>query len=91
MGFKDLVVPGALEASFISVTVYEVRSITPPDGITEAVQSKAGGAEYRLAISKSVNSGCQALISDDFAESEDEWRTEVKSQGPFALLEVIRK
>jgi hypothetical protein len=88
MGFKDTVDAGALEASFISVTVYEVRGVVPPDGVTEAIQSKAAGVEYRLAISKSVNSGCQALIGDNFVESEDEWRTEVKSQGPYALIAV---
>lgn len=88
MGFKDLLTAGTLQASFMSVTVYEARGINPPDNVTEAVRSTVAGAEYRVAISKSVNAGCQALICDDFEESEEDWRKSVKSQGPFALIAV---
>ena len=79
MGFKDLVAAGSLEASFMSVSVYELRGLTPPDGVAEAIQSKAAGAEYRIAISKSINVGCQALIGDAFAESEDRKSTRLNS------------
>jgi hypothetical protein len=88
MGFKEPVAPGTLLASFTSVTVYEVRGIHLVEGVTEAVQSKAAGAEYRVSVSKSVNAACQTLIGDDFVESEQDWRKTVKSQGPFALIAV---
>ena len=88
MGFKEPVAAGTLQASFTSVTVYEARGISPEEGATVAVQSKAAGAEYRVAVSRSVNFACQALIGDDFEESEENWRNTVKSQGPFALIAV---
>jgi hypothetical protein len=88
MGFKELVAPGSIEASFTSVTAYEARGITVAEGVCEAVQARAAGAEYRVAISASVNLACQALVGDDFAESEEAWRKEVKSKGPFALIAV---
>jgi hypothetical protein len=88
MGFKEPLAPGSLQASFTSVTVYEARGINPVDGATEAIQSTVAGAEYRVSVGKSVNAACQALIGDDFEESEDEWRKTVKSQGPFALVAV---
>ena len=88
MGFKELVAAGSIEASFTSVTAYEARGITVAEGVVEAVRAHAAGAEYRVAISASVNSACQALVGDDFAESEEAWRKEVKSNGPFALIAV---
>lgn len=88
MGFKELVADGSIEASFTSVTVYEARGITVADGTTEAVRGHAAGAEYRVAIGPSVNQACQALVADDFAQSEEAWRKEVKSNGPFALVAV---
>lgn len=88
MGFKELVALGSIEASFTSVTAYEARGITVAEGVSEAVQARAAGAEYQVAISASVNLACQALVGDDFAESEEAWRKEVKSNGPFALIAV---
>lgn len=88
MGFTELVAAGSIEASFTSVTAYEARGITVAESITEAVRGHAAGAEYRVAISQSVNSACQALVGDDFSESEEVWRKEFKSNGPFALIAV---
>jgi hypothetical protein len=88
MGFKDLVASGGLSARFISVTVYEARGITLPDGFAEVRQARVAGADYQLCLSNSVNSGCQRLIGDDFTESEPEWLQEVKSKGPFVLVGV---
>lgn len=88
MGFRELVAAGAIEASFVSVTVYEARGITVAEGVTEATSAQAAGADYRVAIGASVNAACQALVGDDFAEAEDDWRKEVKSNGPFALIAV---
>lgn len=88
MGFKDLVAPGSIKASFTSITVFEARGITVAEGITETTGGRAAGVEYRVAISGSVNAACYALAGDNFEESEDAWRAEVKSSGPFALVAV---
>jgi hypothetical protein len=88
MGFKEPVASGTLDASFISVTVYEARGIHLANDVTEAVRSKAAGTEYRIAVSGSVNAACRALTGDDFEESEDVWRKTIQSQGPFALVAV---
>lgn len=88
LGFRDLINRGSLAASFMSVTVYEARGITLPDGFADARQARVAGANYRIALSKSVNSGSQCLIGDDFAESESDWLKEVKAAGPFVLIAV---
>jgi hypothetical protein len=88
MGFRELLARGSLAASFMSVTVFEARGVTFPEGFADARQGRVAGASYRIALSKSVNAGCQCLIGDDFAESEAEWLKEVKASGPFALVAV---
>ena len=88
MGFKDLIESGNLSARFISVTAYEARGITLPEGFAEVRQARVAGADYQVCLSNSVNSGCQRLIGDDFTESEPEWLKEVKSTGPFVLVGV---
>lgn len=88
MGFREIVDKGDLTASFTSVTVYEVRGITLPEGFAEVRKARINGADYRIALSKGVNLGCQRLIDDDFTESEPEWLKEVKASGPFVLVAV---
>lgn len=88
MGFKEIVAEGAIRARFTSITVFEARGITVADGLSQTTSGKAAGLDFRVAIGASVNAACQALVADDFAESEEEWRKEVKSNGPFALVAV---
>jgi hypothetical protein len=88
MGFRDLIARGSLAASFMSVTVYETRGITLPEGFADAREARVAGANYRVALCKSVNAGSQHLIGDNFAESESEWLKEVKAAGPFVLIAV---
>lgn len=88
MGFREEVRAGDLVASFMSVTVYEVRGVVMPKGYAKASQSRMNGVEYRVALAESVNDGCQAIIGDDFDESEESWRKTVQSNGPFALVGV---
>ncbi len=88
MGFRDLIDRGSLTASFMSVTVYEIRGITLPENFAYARESRVAGASYRIAVSNNVNVGSQCLIGDDFVESESEWLKEVKAAGPFVLIAV---
>ena len=88
MGFRELVARGEIKATFMSVTVYEVRGIAVPEGLAEARRARVAGTEYRVAIAEKVNAGSRALIGDDFADSEEVWRSEVKSNGPFVLIAV---
>jgi len=88
MGFRDLISKGSINASFMSVTAYEARGITLPAGFAEARQAQVAEANYRVALAKDVNAGCQSLIGDDFTESESEWLKEVKTTGPFVLIAV---
>jgi len=88
MGFRDPIEKGSIAASFISVTVYEARGITLPEGFAETRQAVVAGTNYRVALAKSVNAGSQCLIGDDFVESESDWLTEFKAAGPFVLIAV---
>lgn len=88
MGFQEPMAQGSIVASFISVSVYEVRGVSLPEGFSEAKQASVAGATYRIALSRSVNAGCQELVGEDFTESEPDWSKEVKSQGPFLLIGV---
>jgi hypothetical protein len=88
MVFRDVIDKGAITASFMSLTVYEARGIVVPENFAEARQSRVAGSVYRVAFARDVNAGCRKLIGDDFAESEDEWRKEVKTTGPFVLVAV---
>jgi hypothetical protein len=88
MGFREEVAAGAITASFMSVTVYEVRGVVMPAGFVSASLARVAGTEYRIALSQSVNDGCRALIGDAFEESESTWCETVKTKGPFALIAV---
>lgn len=88
MGFRKEVAAGAITASFMSVTVYEVRGVAMPGGFVSASLARVAGAEYRVALAQSVNDGCRALIGDDFDESELTWCETLKTRGPFALIAV---
>lgn len=88
MGFSEVIAQGDLAASFMSVTVYEARGIVVPDDVCEAKLARVAGTEYRIAITQSVNAGCQALIGDDYDESEPEFCQRVKSKGPYMLIAV---
>jgi hypothetical protein len=88
MGYRELIHKGSLNASFVSVTAYEARGITLPAGFAGANQARVAGADYRMALSMSVNAACQSIIGDDFTESEAEWCKEFKSTGPFVLIAV---
>jgi hypothetical protein len=88
MGFNDVLSRGSLVASFMSVTVYEVRGITLPERFADARESRVAGASYRIALAKNVNDGSQRLIGEDFVASESAWLQEVKAVGPFVLIAV---
>lgn len=86
MGFREEVPAGAITASFMSVTVYEVRGVVMPVGFVSASLARIAGTECRVALAQSVNDGCRALIGDDFDESESTWCATLKTKGPFALI-----
>jgi hypothetical protein len=88
MGFKDVTAEGEIQARFTSITVFEARGITVAEGLVETTSGQAAGLDYRVTIAASVNTACKALVADDFAKSEDDWRKEVESNGPFALVAV---
>lgn len=88
MGFNEAIAEGSLQAQFTSITVFEARGVTVAEGVVETISGQAAGLQYRVAICASMNSACQALIADDFVESEEAWRKEIKSTGPFALVAV---
>jgi hypothetical protein len=88
MGFRDLIAKGELSGSFMSVTVYEARGITLPEGFASGRQARVAGTSYRVALSKTINAGCKSLIGDDYADSEEEVQKELKSTGPFVLIAV---
>lgn len=86
MGFREFAESETISASFSSITVFEARGITLGEGTTEVSQGIVAGANYRLAVGSSVNTACSALIADVFAENEEEWKQDNKSQGPFILV-----
>lgn len=86
MGFRPLEEGEEIAATFSSISVFEVRGITLAPETTVVSSGIAAGVKYRLAASSSVNTGCIALIDDTFVEDEEEWKREIKSQGPFILV-----
>jgi len=86
MGFRDVIQKGDLSAKFTSITVYEARGIELSDGFVEVRQSKVAGAEYKIALSKTVNLGCLSLAGTEMTESEPEWLEQFKASGPFVLV-----
>lgn len=86
MGFRDFAEDEPITAAFSSVTVYEARGITLPDGNAEVLGGRVAGVDYKLATAASVNDACAALVADTFTEDEGEWKKENKCQGPFVLI-----
>jgi hypothetical protein len=55
---------------------------------TQVVAASVSQADYRIAVSSSVNEACRALVDDAFTEDEEAWRKENKCTGPFALVQL---
>lgn len=88
MGFREFAEAEVISASFSSVTVYEARGIALAAATTEVFGGKVAGVDYRLAVGASVNAACTALVADVFADDEEEWKKETKSQGSFILVQI---
>lgn len=88
MGIADTPAPERLIARFSGFTVYELRGVTFPDGVSRLVDGTAAGVNYRVGLSSSVNSACRAISNDDFADDEAKWREEHRTSGPFAVVQV---
>lgn len=86
MGFRQFVAGETVVATFCSVIVYEARGIKILAGSTQVAAGVVANISYKLAVSVSVNDACRALINDEFADSEDDWKKETKSNGPFVLV-----
>ena len=87
-GFRKTIEKGSLTAHFFSVTVYEARGVTLPDGFVQTQRSHVAGSDYRIAFAQRINAGCQSLIGNDFTGSESDWQEMVESKGPFVLVAV---
>ena len=88
MGFKTIPEGHSIVAKFSSVTVLEARGITVDAQGAKAVRGNAANVEYGIAISASLNDACKALMGDNYAEVEDEWKQEYKCIGPFVLVSI---
>lgn len=88
MGFRELVAGESVIAKFCSVTVYEARGINLLAGTTHVSAGAVANVAYRLAACHNVNEGCLALLNDTFVENEGEWRSEIKCNGPFVLIQI---
>ncbi len=86
MGFHELVGRGSLVARFTSVTVYEAHGIALQNNFLDVREGCIADTNYRIALTKSINAGCQRLTGDDFTESEAKWLKEKGTEGPFVLI-----
>ncbi len=87
MGFTPIPDHQTIEAHFKSINVYEVTGINCSDASVDwhnELLRKNDNFSFSLGVS--VNSICQKLIGDDYADDEDQWRADTKSTPPYLVV-----
>ena len=86
VGFRPMEASDAFPATFSSITSFEVQGFTPETDDVKTLVGTVAGHSYRLAVGKSVNAVCRALVNDDLAAGEAEWAKEQRSTPPYVLV-----
>lgn len=88
MGFRRRLPTESIEAVFHGLYVYEARGFTIENDVVLEISGLVAAAPYELALASSLNSACRKLLSDDFTDDEDGWKTEHKCTPPFILVHI---
>lgn len=88
MGLKPLLPGCSLEAVFYSTHVYHLRGATLEEQFLPKISGEVAGFAYTLAVGSSVNAVARLLSQEDYADSEDSWRKELKCRPPYLLVQL---
>lgn len=88
MGFRPFSQAESLSARFHYLHVYQVQGFNVDKTSLPACTGAIGGRPYQLAVGASVNAVCRTLVSDDLADSEEEWQKEHKCRPPYLVIHL---
>jgi hypothetical protein len=87
MGFEKILESCPIEAKFQSLNVYEIRGIKSNcESVLNPSEAKVTSGEITVSIGESLNSICNTLLADDFADDELAWCSEKKAKPPFLMI-----
>jgi hypothetical protein len=88
MGFRPLAAEESITASFVSLSVYEIRGIALQSPAPLMSAGAVAGVNYSIGIGASLNEICQALAGDVYVDDIDAWMKEKRTGGPFLLIQL---
>lgn len=86
MGYEPIPAGEKIEAWFHSLHAFEIRGLIAPESDIVAAKANIDGTDYDIAIGRSVNVICQAILHDDYTEDESAWAKEHRCSPPYAVV-----
>ncbi len=88
MGFRPFEADESISASFVSLSVYEIRGINLQPDAPLVVTGTIENVSYRIGIGNTLNKTCETLAGDIYVDDEASWLKEKDTRGPFLLIQV---
>lgn len=86
MGFRSISDGEIVAGIFHSIIVYQIRGITTDTKAVEPHIGQVDGISYKVGTGSSMNSICQELLGEDFADDEEDWQKFKKCTPPYLAV-----
>lgn len=89
MGFDKFDEDNSIEATFHSITIYQIRGIVDNSEFSKfSSQLTKITADVSLSIGSSLNDICNSLTGENWVDSEEEWKKEKNISPPYLMVQV---
>lgn len=88
MGFRPFSDGESVAASFVSLSVYEIRGIAPQSPAPLVNAGTVAGVNFSIGIGAALNDTCHAVTGDAYVDDENTWTKEKGTNGPFLLVQI---
>lgn len=88
MGFRPFAAGESVSASFVSLSVYEIRGIAPQSPAPLVSAGRVAGVNYSLGLGAALNETCHAVTGDAYVDDEKTWTKEKGTNGSFLLVQI---
>lgn len=87
MGFDKFGEDYSIEATFHSLSVYQIRGIVAEsEFLRQSDQLRKITTDVSLSIGSSINNICNTLTGEDWVENEQEWKKEKNANPPYLMV-----
>ncbi|MFN0045476.1 MAG: hypothetical protein ACKVOS_03305 [Sphingorhabdus sp.] len=88
MGFEKARKNMALTAKFHGLHVFHIKGIRVDEGALIVQTYQLDGNAIQVGVGNSVNGICRKMLSDSYADNEDEWQKEKNCKPPYVVIHL---